>query len=229
MKMNSTNFTYNAAHEGATLSIDCRCDVDVKNSAFYRDKNLKGNGDFFHVSKGCGSVNHNGCEFHGNMPHNGINALLAGAGGGFLALVVVFFIVIVLARRRSRRRAQRDVETGTSAPLLASNRPAAARSTDSGSSYYTDSEEDDSVESEEVRNVNKKPHKPSAAHSVEDSEEDDISSEQTENDTEEEEITVAKRNVHKIPTVPVVPPKPIGLRTPKEVRAATRHRKVKLF
>ena len=150
MKMNSTKFIYNAAHEGATLSIDCRCDVDVEHSAFFRDKELKGNGDFFHVSKGCGSVNHNGCEFHGNMPHNGRDALLAGAGGGFLALIVVLFIVIVLAIRRSRRRAAAGyTETGTSAPLIFSNRPATARSTERDLFNETKTEEGDLAQSDE--------------------------------------------------------------------------------
>ena len=232
MTIGDTAFRYNAAKEGATLSVDCRCDVDVDNSAFFRDKKLKGNGDFFHVTRGCGSVNHNGCEFHGKMPSNGVNALWAGVGGGFLALVVVFFIVIVLARRRSKRKAAAaagDVETGTSAPLLAGRRTATAHSTESGSSYETETEEDDSVEYEEVSDVDRKPRKRSVARSIVDSEEEDISSVETENDTDEEEITVAKRKVHEIPTVPVVSSEPIGLRTPKEVRAATRHRKVMLI
>ena len=130
MKMETTKFVYNAAHEGATLSIDCRCDVDVEYSVFFRDTELKGNGDFFHVSKGCGSVNHNGCEFHGKMPHKGKGVQLAGAGGWFLALVILFFIVIVLAIRCLRRRAAAGCdEPDISAPFLFSNRPAAARFT----------------------------------------------------------------------------------------------------
>ena len=150
MTIGDTAFRYNAAKEGATLSVDCRCDVDVDNSAFFRDKKLKGNGDFFHVTRGCGSVNHNGCEFHGKMPSNGVNALWAEVGGGFLALIVVFVVVIVLARRCSKRRGPPAgvAGTGTSDPLLAGNRRAAAHSSESGSFEETESEEGDSARSD---------------------------------------------------------------------------------
>lgn len=193
---------------------------------FYREKQLKGNGDFFHVAKGCGSVNHNGCEFFGQRDRNGMSTTKKVFIVCVVCVVAAVVIAFFVSRRRSKKNrsalASQDIESGPSAPLIRPSRKSVRK--EEVSSEETGSE-DEYTESEE-ESVEKSKPKRVFHHSATSSE----SEESSEEESSDDEAEIVPQSVFRARGKAAVVEKtePIGVRSAKEKRALVRRRNVRI-
>lgn len=226
--MEATNFSYNVAGEGATASIECTCNINFETSIFYREKENDDIGDFFHTTKGCGSINSNGCEFIGKMDSTRWSMFYWILIGVVCAALLCFFITIILRRRRSPKSKAKDdtkktpARTGNKAPLIpkSKQRQSESESTEESSYYTDDDEESESVTSEE--HVRRPKLKQTWSIVYKSGAEESSEIESDESDALEEPVDKMERGLF----TPFPPP--IGIRTPKEARAVVRKRHASL-
>eukprot|EP00210_Caulerpa_lentillifera_P004995 g4769.t1 len=150
LELQATNFSFNSAKDGSTASIACRCDMNFSTSAFYRDKHLDNNGDFFHTDKGCGSINSEDCKFVGGKHHRRSFPWLYIIIGGACLLAIMVILVILRRKKQASNDTIEDIETGSvEDPLVTGKRRRKARyQTTMAASRSSSTEEYSSSESE---------------------------------------------------------------------------------
>lgn len=115
INMHKVNFTHNFAQAGQSLSTKCSCNVNVTDSFFLREKERKGNGDFFKREKKCSQIVHSGCMFFG-APDRGwpkwlIAVIALACTFGFLCCIMVLGCSIYRGRQK-RAMKKIDEEAG---------------------------------------------------------------------------------------------------------------------